>query len=657
MNSKPSILVIDDEAHNFDVVQSYLGLIDFDIHYASGGIKGLERLTRLPIDIILLDLMMSDLNGIEVCHRVKASPEWKSIPIIMITSLTDSTDLARCIAAGADDFIRKPVTQIELQARIGSMMRIRKQYRKLQIAKEESDLAVKAKADFLAIMSHEIRTPISGILGATQLLATTQLTSEQQKYLRTVEVSGEILLSVVNDILDFSKIEADKLTLEQNPIDLNSLMNDICESVSPQAKAKNISIKYQINPGVPIYILGDPIRLRQILFNLVNNAIKFTEVGEVAIDVRVSPDQSPENGTVEILFSVADTGIGIAENDIDKLFQAFTQASTSTTRKYGGTGLGLTICSRLINLMQGKIWIDSKVDVGSTFYFTIIAQKTDIAPSLSSQISYTVTQTTAQNLSLKILLAEDNLINQELATAMFSKIGYQITVVGNGLEAIAALKKQSYDLLFTDLSMPKMNGLKLAESLTGNWADLGLSYPCPKIIAMTASVLQGDRQMCLDAGMDDYITKPILMNVIQETIDKWGGSFSVVSTTESEFQENDDESNGSIDPIAFEQLKSLNIDLIHRFINLFIEQETPDLIKRLRNGISSGNMEEVSYASHSMKTSSSILGANKLCDLLTEVEIKSLNNDLSDLDILMGKIDFQYQLACQELARLRDLYQ
>jgi signal transduction histidine kinase len=652
MNTKASILVIDDEINNFDVVQNLLGLIDYDINYASGGVKAFERLKRLPVDIILLDVMMSDMNGIEVCQILKASPQWKSIPIIMVTSLTKSVDLSRCLAAGADDFISKPVERMELQARIGSMMRIKEQHIKLQIAKEEADLAVKAKADFLAIMSHEIRTPISGILGATQLLSTTQLTFEQQKYMKTVEISSEILLAVVNDILDFSKIEAGKLQLEEKSIALNTLMLDVCESIAPQAKAKNLSIKYQIATDLPNYILGDLIRLRQILFNLVNNAIKFTEVGEVTISAQISPEQLSENETVQILFSVSDTGIGIAEADIARLFQAFTQASTSTTRKYGGTGLGLAICSQLISMMQGKIWIESEVGVGSTFYFTIAAKTTDIVPELSSQVSYIAPKNVDRNPHLKILLAEDNLINQELAIAMFDKLGYQITVVGNGLEAIEALEEQSYDLLFTDLSMPKMNGLKLAEFLTQHWADLGLSYPCPKIIAMTASVLADDRATCLNAGMDDYITKPILMNVIQETIDKWGRCFSDISAKGSGSKLKETESNGSIDPTAFEELISLNPGLIKRFIYLFLEKETPAMIDRLRNGIAERNMEDISYATHSMRNSSSILGAHKLTILLKEVEIKSLNNDLNDLDLLMDKINFQYQRSCQELARI-----
>jgi signal transduction histidine kinase len=654
MNTKPSILVIDDEINNFDVVQNLLGLIHYEINYASGGVKALERLKKLPVDIILLDVMMSDMNGVEVCQMLKASPEWKSIPIIMVTSLTKSVDLARCLAAGADDFISKPVDRLELQARIASMMRIKEQHIKLQIAKEEADLAVKAKADFLAIMSHEIRTPISGILGATQLLSTTELTAEQHKYMKTVEVSSEILLAVVNDILDFSKIEAGMLKLEEKSIALNTLMGDVCESIAPQAKAKNISIKYQAATDLPNYVLGDLIRLRQILFNLVNNAIKFTEVGEVIVSARISPEQLSENGIIQILFSVSDTGIGITEDDIGKLFQAFTQASTSTTRKYGGTGLGLAICSQLITMMQGKIWIESKVGVGSTFYFTIAAKITDVVPNSSSQVSYIATKDTAENSPLKILLAEDNLINQELAIAMFGKLGYQITVVENGLDAIEALEEQSYDLLFTDLSMPKMNGLKLAEFITKNWADLGLSYPCPKIIAMTASVLEDDREMCLNAGMDDYITKPILMNVLQQSIDKWGRCFSDISPVESTSKLTNVESNGAIDPTAFEQLRSLDLELIKRFIQLFIETETPALIDRLRNGIEAGNMEEVSYASHSMRNSSSVLGANKLSLLFKEVEIKSLNNDLNDLDLLMDKINFQYQLACDELARIRD---
>jgi signal transduction histidine kinase/HPt (histidine-containing phosphotransfer) domain-containing protein len=652
MNTPPSIFIIDDEPKNFDAIQSLLIDEKYTFSYAISGRRAIERLKRFQPDLILLDVMMPDMDGIEVCKFIKASSQWESIPIIMVTSLTEKKDLARCLAAGADDFISKPVDVIELTARIASMLRIKCHYDRLQIAKEQSELATKAKADFLAVMSHEIRTPINGILGATQLLTTTNLTLEQQKYLRTAEVSSEILLAVVNDILDFSKIDAGKLILEQHSIDIHTVIQDICASISTKAQAKNIQIDRIIATDLPNYILGDITRLRQILLNLVNNAVKFTEKGAITISVAISPQQSVASGEVEILFTVRDTGIGIEPDEIENLFQAFAQANTSTTRKYGGTGLGLAICSRLIELMKGKIWVESQVGIGTEVYFTIIAKITEIPPDESTLLSYKINRNLERQLSLKILLAEDNLINQELAVAMFNKMGYQITIVNNGIEALEALEQQAYDLLFVDLNMPKMDGLKLAKFLNNNWHDLGVSYHCPKIIAMTASVLDGDRELCLEAGMNDYITKPILMNTLQKSIDKWGYGDREPVTQISIPKVISPESNGSIDLSALETLESIDPALKQRMIHLFLEGETLDLIDRLRAGIDCNDLDKISDAAHSLKGSVNILGANILGKLLAEIEIKSLNKDFNNLDILMEQVNIQYQLAAQELAKL-----
>jgi signal transduction histidine kinase/HPt (histidine-containing phosphotransfer) domain-containing protein len=655
MNTKPAIFIIDDEASNFDSIQSLLKDEDYTFHYASSGRRAIDRLERFQPDAILLDVMMPDMDGMEVCRLIKASPRWQSIPIIMVTALTEKKDLARCFAAGADDFISKPVDRIELTARLASMLRIKRQYDRLELAKEESELATKAKADFLAVMSHEIRTPINGILGATQLLTTTNLTPEQQQYLRTAEVSSEILLTVVNDILDFSKIDAGKLTLEQNSIDLNILIQDVCQSIATKVKAKNLQIDRSIATDLPTYILGDITRLRQILLNLVNNAIKFTETGKVTISATMAPQQSLESDKVEILFTVRDTGIGIEADEIGKLFQAFTQANTSTTRKYGGTGLGLAICSRLIELMEGKIWVESQVGIGTAVYFTIGAKITETPPDESTLLSYKIDLNPERQLGLKILLAEDNQINQQLAIAMFGKIGYQVTVVNNGVEAVEALEKQPFDLLFADLNMPKMDGLKLAKFLTENWLDLGVPYHCPKIIAMTASVLDGDRELCLEAGMNDYITKPILMNDLQYSIDKWGYGHNIAANKISVPKAIENETNESIDLAALETLSAIDPTLKQRMIHLFLEGETIDLMDRLRDGIDCIDLDKICDAAHTLKGSANILGAKKLAILLTEVEIKSLNKDRHGFDLLMAQINIQYQLSAQELSRIRDL--
>jgi CheY-like chemotaxis protein len=305
--------------------------------------------------------------------------------------------------------------------------------------------------------------------------------------------------------------------------------------------------------------------------------------------------------------------------------------------------------------MQGKIWVESQVGIGTAVHFTIVAKITDLPPDKSTLLNCQIDLNPERNLSLKILLAEDNLINQELAVAMFGKIGYKITVVNNGIEALEALEKKPYDLLFADLNMPKMDGLRLAKFLIENWVVLGVPYHCPKIIAMTASVLDGDRELCLEAGMNDYIKKPILMKDIQQSIDKWGYGYSDSVGEISAAKVIGTESNGSIDLSAIKALEEIDPALKQRMIKLFLEGETVNLMARLRVGIDEKDLNKISYAAHSLKGSVTILGAQDLGDLLAEVEIKSLNKDFSDLDLLIQKINIQYQRANQELARISRL--
>lgn len=379
--------------------------------------------------------------------------------------------------------------------------------KELQIALSKAEAATKAKSDFLAVMSHEIRTPLNGIIGMTQLLAMTHLTDEQREYLNTVASSSDSLLILINDILDFSKIEAGKLELEHRSFNLLHEIKSIFQLYQVVAQQQGLHFTLEITETLPKQVLGDSLRFRQILSNLISNALKFTITGEVSIHIRHDIFASDK---VRLFIDVRDTGIGIASEKVNKLFQSFSQVDSSTTRQFGGTGLGLVICERLVKAMHGVITVRSQPQKGSCFSFNI---ELDLDTEPTAELLAKIPTMPVISSTMKILVVDDSHINRRVALRLLEKLNIHAEAANSGFEALDRVQTETYDVILMDMQMPEMDGLETTQKIR----QLNLAKR-PFIIALTANAFDSDRERCLQAGMDEFLTKPFVFEDLQEKI-------------------------------------------------------------------------------------------------------------------------------------------
>jgi len=523
---KTKILIVDDLVENLISLELLLSDFDVSIERATSGEEALRKTITDDFALAILDVQMPGMDGYETLSLMRKRIKTKYLPVIFVSAIHQSDlHIIRGIETGAVDFIPKPIIPEILIGKVkifldlhyqkkklsGLLKHLEKTNKELETQKAKAEESTKAKAIFLANMSHEIRTPLNGIIGFSKILEETGLTEFQQELTEIIVSSGENLLNVINDILDFSKIESGQVKLENIEFSLNKTVNTIVKLQKLNADKKGVELQFEIEKNLPDTLVGDPFRLNQVITNLVSNAIKFTEKGNVKISI-TSLQREPER--ITLLFKVADSGIGISAEGKEKLFKEFSQTDNSTTRKYGGTGLGLAISNNLIKLMRGEIGVNSEVGKGSEFWFKLAYSYTSLKTGIDNNSSETAFEIPK---NIKILYAEDNLINQRITVLQLQKLGITCDIAQNGLEALELYKKNEYDMILMDVQMPELDGLACTKEIR-EYEKRNNLMNCIYIVAVTANNDASDKLNCIEAGMNDFISKPFKENEIKDKI-------------------------------------------------------------------------------------------------------------------------------------------